>query len=237
MEIRIKDKRGGRFIVDDVVLNGYGKALGPYGIAFYITLCRHANMQSQQCWPSQQMIADKTGMSVRQVKNMADRCEELGLVSREIAEGKYTVYTLLEPKYKHLEENEELLHDMHSCTTDTPPLHTMQGTPAPGADKGTNKGTKEGTKDISTVEKISHKKFSSIDDICVEDCQEISEKYHVPVGFVQLQLEKMRNWCDAKGKKYKNYRQALANWVLMDAQRQVERRNNDPKSGIDARGV
>lgn len=130
MEIRIRDKRGGRFIVDDVVLNGYGKALGPYGISVYITLCRHANMQSQQCWPSQMTIAERTGMSVRQVKNMLDICEELGLISREIVDGKYTLYTLLEPKKKHF-----------STPAQHAPLHQIHTTPAHDADKGTKEGT------------------------------------------------------------------------------------------------
>ncbi len=151
IQIRIKDKRGGRFIIDDVVLNGYGEALGPYGIAVYITLCRHANMQSQQCWPSQQTIAKKTGMSVRQVKNMVDRCENLGLITREIAEGKYTIYTLLEPENKHLDK---ALHSMHPCTTDPSPLHSVQDTPAPGADKGTKEGTKEGTNILMSCKEI-----------------------------------------------------------------------------------
>lgn len=228
-QIRIKDKRGGRFIVDDVVLNGYGKALGPYGIAVYITLCRHANMQNQKCWPSQKTIADKTGMSVRQVKNMIDKCEKLGLISREIADGKYTIYTLLEPKNKHLEEP---LHTVHPCTTRQEPLHTVQVTPAHGAGKGTKEGTKEGTNIYRK------RKYSSIKDITEEDIVEISEKYKVPVGFVKLQLETLNNYCASNGREYKNYKAALRNFIINAMGRKIERKQkNDSKSGIDAREV
>ena len=228
-QIRIKDKRGGRFIVDDVVLNGYGKALGPYGIAVYIALCRHANMQNQQCWPSQKTIADKTGMSVRQVKNMIDKCEELGLITRKIEDGKYTIYTLLEPKNKHLDRP---LHGVHPCTTEHTPLHGMQDTPAHGADKGTKEGTKEGKKNI-----IKRKKYSSLKDISEEDLVEISIKYQVSLGFVKLKLETLANYCEAKGRKYKNYKSALRNFVLGDMQKQIERKQNDKYAPIDARNI
>ena len=68
--------------------------------------------------------------------------------------------------------------------------------------------------------------------------QDIAQKYKVPIAFVKLQFEKMQNWLEAKGKKYKNYRRALMNWVLGDVQRAIERRQGDPtKRGVDARNV
>ena len=82
------------------------------------------------------------------------------------------------------------------------------------------------------------KKYSSIKDIKEQDLIEISEKYKVPLGFVKLQYEKMQNWVKAKGKRYKNYRRALMNWVLMAAERRVEgRAQDDSKRGVDARNV
>jgi len=52
-----------------------------------------------------------------------------------------------------------------------------------------------------------------------------------------LQFEKLQNYCVAKGRRYKNYRRALMNFVLSDVQRNIERKANDQKSGIDARGI
>ena len=43
-------------------------------------------------------------------------------------------------------------------------------------------------------------------------------QYNVPISFVETQLEKMKNWLEAKGRTYKNYKAALKNWVLKDKQ-------------------
>lgn len=97
--------------------------------------------------------------------------------------------------------------------------------------------------DNSNIDNISKKKnsFSNIKDVTTDDVQEIAEKYKVSVGFVTLQLEKMENWCKAKGKRYKDYKHALRNWVLMDMQRHVERtteRSKDDKyRPVDGRNV
>lgn len=89
-----------------------------------------------------------------------------------------------------------------------------------------------------TIYTNGHKKYSSLKDITELEIGEIATKYKVPVGFVQLQLEKMSNWCEAKGKSYKNYKMALSNWVLMDMQRTMERGGNkDVRPSIDARGL
>jgi len=89
-----------------------------------------------------------------------------------------------------------------------------------------------------TIKKnTAHKKYSSLKDIQEPDLIEIATKYHVSLGFVKLQFEKLANYCEAKGRRYKNYKSALRNFVLGDMQRTVERRQDDPKRGIDARSV
>ena len=59
-----------------------------------------------------------------------------------------------------------------------------------------------------------------------EDLQEISDKYKVPISLVKLAKEEMDNWLQAKGKKYTDYKAGLRNWVLRDAKRQIEGRQN-----------
>lgn len=46
---------------------------------------------------------------------------------------------------------------------------------------------------------------------------EIANKYQVPLPFVISKLDDMTNWIGANGKKYKDYRLALMNWVKKDA--------------------
>jgi len=87
------------------------------------------------------------------------------------------------------------------------------------------------------IKKSKHKKYSSLKDITELDLQEISEKYKVSLGFVKLQFEKLTNYCEAKGRVYKNYKSALRNFVLGDMQKQVERSANDKYRGVDATNV
>ena len=85
--------------------------------------------------------------------------------------------------------------------------------------------------------KNEKKRYTSPKDITEEDLKEISEKYKVGLGFVKLQLEKMENWLEAKGKTYKNYKRALMSWVLRDMQQAIERRSENVKRGVDARNI
>lgn len=81
---------------------------------------------------------------------------------------------------------------------------------------------------------VTPKKYSSIKDITEEDFNEIATKYKVSPAFVKLQYEKLVNYCESKGRKYKNYKSALRNFVLGDMQRTVERRSENVRVGIDA---
>ena len=67
-KLQIRDERGrDRFFTDNELIDGgYGSRLGPYGIAIYVALVRHADYTSQDSWPSYQRLADETGMSRRQ---------------------------------------------------------------------------------------------------------------------------------------------------------------------------
>lgn len=61
------------------------------------------------------------------------------------------------------------------------------------------------------------KKYSSIQNINLQVMEEIAEKYHVQVSFVQSKFDDMQNWMASKGKTYRNYKAALMNWVKSDA--------------------
>lgn len=77
--------------------------------------------------------------------------------------------------------------------------------------------------------------YTSLKDIKDSDLEEIAMKYQVSLGFVKLQYEKLANYCESKGRKYKNYKAALRNFVLGDMQRNIER----PHKGgvIDATNI
>jgi phage replication O-like protein O len=93
------------------------------------------------------------------------------------------------------------------------------------------------TKETITKENIERptlKKFSSLKDIQDEDIKEIAENYCVPTDFVRLSFEKLQNYCESKGKVYKNYKSALRNFVLGDKQKSVESRQKNGRPNIVA---
>lgn len=53
--------------------------------------------------------------------------------------------------------------------------------------------------------------------ISEEDFVEIAEKYQVPISFVRSKWDDLQNWCASKGKRYKDYKAALRDWVKRDA--------------------
>lgn len=97
MEIRIKDKRSGRFVVDNYILDEYGGRIGATGIALYVALCRWANNDTQQCWPSLETLHTVTGMKRNTIIDAGKLLVEFGLVKKEVIPGKWAIYTLLEP--------------------------------------------------------------------------------------------------------------------------------------------
>lgn len=64
-EVQDRRKRG-YFTIDNVLLDVYGKEIGPFAIAVYAVLARFANSDSE-CWPGYATIAERTGMSTKQV--------------------------------------------------------------------------------------------------------------------------------------------------------------------------
>lgn len=73
-------RKRGYFTVDNVLLDVYGAQLGPYGIAVYCCLARFANRE-QECWPSFDAIAKRTGMSRRQVVREIAKLEQLAIIA------------------------------------------------------------------------------------------------------------------------------------------------------------
>jgi hypothetical protein len=82
---KVRDRRGHRrYFIDNALLRGgWGKAIGPYGIAVYNALALHADADTQDAWPSYKTIADLTGMSRRQVIAKMKQLEELGIIAKQ----------------------------------------------------------------------------------------------------------------------------------------------------------
>ena len=66
---KVRDlRKKGWFWMDNEYLNGYGKIFGAIGIAIYVSLCRHANNETQKCFPKQTAIAEELKITDRTVR-------------------------------------------------------------------------------------------------------------------------------------------------------------------------
>jgi hypothetical protein len=57
------------------------------------------------------------------------------------------------------------------------------------------------------------KKYSSLKDLGEKDFEEIAERYGVKTQFVRSKFEDLSNYCEAKNRRYSNYKAALRNFV------------------------
>lgn len=105
--MEVRDRRNkGWFWIDNALLDGFAKVLGPNATLVYIALSRHADNDLQQCFPSMDTIADEVGLKSRKtVSNGIKSLEKYGLIevakSHNPTNGKRlnNVYTLLSQRH------------------------------------------------------------------------------------------------------------------------------------------
>lgn len=182
---------------------------------------------SGEAFPSQQTLAKDFGCSTRQVRYSLDMLYAVGLVKRKRRGfAKSNTYFLNEELYFHNDKSNRNTSSSHSGSK----VPHNSGTLVPPNETQLNNSSK-------VLKKIK-RKYSSIENISDEDIKEVANQYKVPEGLVRLQLEALRNYCSAKGKKYKDYKAALRNFVLREAKSQIERSAvHGNKRGIDATGI
>lgn len=91
----VRDRRPGFLRVYNDLYDKFGSALGPYGLAVYVALCRYSN-QDSECWPSYNTIAKGTGMSRRQVIREVAKLEQLSIIAIERNQHTSNVFILLD---------------------------------------------------------------------------------------------------------------------------------------------
>lgn len=119
--IQIRGRQKSWFWLDNAILDEHGPELGPYGLAVYIALCRYANNGTQETFVGQQTIADKTGMSLRQVKDTMHQIEALHLIQITYRPGRSSLITLVDPTPKDTRAHSA----RPPCTRCTTPVHTV----------------------------------------------------------------------------------------------------------------
>lgn len=98
-----RDKRNkGWFWMDNDYLNGYARIFGAVGTAVYVSLCRHANMETQKCFPAMDLMAEELSVSRNTISKYLKLFEKHHLISVEKERDTKTkkwlnnVYTLLD---------------------------------------------------------------------------------------------------------------------------------------------
>lgn len=102
VEVEVRDKRRNPFyMVNCLVFDAYGSAIGAEGLAVYSGLARYANHQTGQCFPSQALLAKRLSLSRNTVRKYLALLAHVGLIASEprTAHGAKVshLYTLLEP--------------------------------------------------------------------------------------------------------------------------------------------
>lgn len=97
-KFNVRDRRRkGWYSVDNQFLRGgWGKLVGPYGIAVYDAIALHADADTQSAYPSHELIADLTGMSRPTVIKAIEKLEEFKIIGIERRRNKPHLYYLLD---------------------------------------------------------------------------------------------------------------------------------------------
>ena len=104
MEVEIRDNRQKEwFWLDNEYLNGYAHLLGASCTVVYLSLCRHSDNNTQQCFPSIKLIAEENGISRDTVMRAIKKLEEWGIIKikkskKEDGTQANNVYTLTSKK-------------------------------------------------------------------------------------------------------------------------------------------
>lgn len=159
-------------------------------------------------------LSQQTGLSFQNVRTALEALKSTNTITIK-STNKFSIISIL----KWEQYQEELTNNLTSKLTNNQQTTNKQLT------------TNKNDNNVKNV-RIYTKKYSSIEDIKPSDLVEISNRYKIPLSLVQISLEEMKNWLEAKGRKYKNYKRGLMNWVLSKAQKAIERRQGE-KRGID----
>ena len=202
-----------------------------YGLADLIyNLSNNPNSEfAGWCYASKETLAKMLGTTKQTVHTILNKLERNNIVERNPVTKhlKITIDWYKESIIKSSKETLPTVKKLYSNGKETLP-----------------KGSKETLHNNNNINKYNNnikeiykekKKFSSLKDITPEVIQEIADKYKAPIGFVQLKLEVLKNYCESKGRRYKNYKSALRNFVLNDMQKMIEKKNLYKKGGfVDA---
>lgn len=217
-------------IIPNIIVNGSNH----WEQSLYLVMKRIAG-ENGECYASVRTLAKKMDCSTGQISKTIKSLLKRGWIefvgTRKGKTSPVKCYRIIDLWQKNIEmySKEDCSHSEHSLET----VHIVNTHRSLYEQKNNNNNNNI----YNIYIRRKQKKYSSLKDIKEEDLIEIAEKYKVGLGFVKLQFEKLKNYCEAKGRKYKNYKSALRNFVLGDIQRNIEKRQNSKYRPVDARDI
>jgi hypothetical protein len=127
LKAKVRSMRKGEWYwVHHLVLDRYGRQLGPYGIAVYTALCRFAS-QEQMAFPSQKLIGERIGASRSKVAREMKKLQRLGLIWVAKRDGCRNLYFLLGLSgYPVENRKEDVFHEDTGCLPVKHPMGTEE---------------------------------------------------------------------------------------------------------------
>lgn len=231
-DLRVKEK----FCVDDAYVNGWSRHLDPSALAVYVSLCRHADKE-QSAFPAEKTIAEEHGICEKTVRNKIALLKEWNIIRVERIrrnDGKW-----LRNTYFLLDKSEWIKPEVKitagSATGKKFQNHRQQ-LPTKDSHLKVTHIKREINKEKSLVSIKG--KYSTLESLGETEFTDITQRYSVPLSFVNSKYDDLVNYCQSTGKRYSDYFAALRNFVKRDAlQIRKEASEHVSKRGIDARNI
>ena len=172
---------------------------------------------------SLQHLSDNTGLSLQQVRTSLGHYENMGMITRKTTNKWTQVWIVNWAKYQ-MEDNSNNIQNNNPITNEQQTDNKRITT------------TKE-YKNIRSKDKrvTTPTQYSSLKDIGETEFAMIADTYKVSLPFVRSCYDTLVNYCESKGKTYRNYLAALRNFVKQDAIRLAQ---NQKRGGyVDATNV
>lgn len=108
---KVRDKRNkGWFFIDNEYLNGYARIFGAIGTAVYVSLCRHADNETQTCFPSMQLISEELNISRGTVNKYLKLFEKYRIIQK-IPQKRNAKQQWINNEYTLLDKEEWVKHE------------------------------------------------------------------------------------------------------------------------------
>ncbi len=156
------------------------------------------------CYASKPTLAKILGISEREIFRMLNKLIEVGLVEKQ-EQTKYLKTNSNWYEMVVIKTHDKMAVPMTESQGDTDQMSVL------------THDQMSVYKDNNNKDIYKDKKYSSLSHLTEKEFSLLSEKFQVPVSFVLSKLEDLTNYCEAKGKRYKNYFAALTNFVKKDS--------------------